>query len=255
MPLGLNLWNNRAVVDLREGLEIRDVASRKVERVVPAPPVNGGRALISDSAIVQVGRTMSSVNLATGALEWERPLVDEMQDRIGERSDSLAVRMETGSLQGVFIAFHAQSTFACSTADGSILWHTPRSASPYAWPTVHAGRVYTMALHRLRAIDEVTGALIYEVEHPELEDKVFREKTGTVARNRIAIAHESGVVATFDLMSGALMWRHEARIPLWRTAEADGRLDTSRPGTARCLCSTSPFGPSDASSRLNARST
>jgi outer membrane protein assembly factor BamB len=51
-----------------------------------------------------------------------------------------------------------------------------------------------------------------------------REKTGTLYRGRLAIGCELGYLAIFNLADGALVTVYQAKAPLWRTEEADGRL-------------------------------
>ena len=102
-----------------------------------------------------------------------------MQDRIGARSESAALRMTAASTRDdVFIAFHAGAT----------------------------------------------GDLLYDVAHRELERIAYREKMGTVFRDRLAVAYESGVLAVFNVADGTLVRFYQDRAALWQTAEVDGRL-------------------------------
>ena len=222
---GASVWRAWVVIDSNAGIELRDPATGEPDRVLP---VAGGYrvrdVVCGRSAILQTHRIVKAFDLEAGEVRWERSLVDEMQDRLGNRSESEAVRMAAGSLPDTFIAFHAGATFACSVLDGSILWQRPEVASPNSWPVVHAGRVYSPVHERFRAIDEATGDLLYDIAHPELDRIAYREKMGTVFRDRIAVAYESGVLAVFNVADGALVQFYQGRSPLWRTAEADGRL-------------------------------
>jgi hypothetical protein len=214
------------IVDSPLGIELRDPATGEVAVVHSVPGGYRGRGFTSgSSALLQTQRILRGFDLEAGQITWERPLVDEMQDRIGTRSESAGIRMQPSSTRDdVFIAFHAGATFACSVLDGSILWHRPDIWSPNSWPVVHAGRVYTPVLDRFRAIDEATGDLLYSVAHSELDRIAYLEKMGTVFRDRIAVAYESGVLAVFNLADGALVRLYQGRDALWRTSEVDGRL-------------------------------
>jgi len=72
-------------------------------------------------------------------------------------------------------------------------------------------------------LDEDTGATVYDVTHSELR-RAGREKTGTVYKGRMAVSSELGCLAIFNLSDGSLASVYESKVPLWRTAEADGRL-------------------------------
>jgi hypothetical protein len=118
---------------------------------------------------------------------------------------------------------HGGWSFGCSLKDGSILWHVPFWSPPDSWPTVHGGRLYILLRDRLVATEEATGRIVYDVTHPELRNS-YREKRGTVYSDRLAIATESGHLAVFNTGDGSLLSLYESKVPLWSTAEADGRL-------------------------------
>jgi outer membrane protein assembly factor BamB len=221
--MGVGAWEGRAIVDSDEGLELRDPRTGGV--VVTHVIAGGywGRLLTNgDLAILESEHCTKALNLATGHLEWVRPLEDEMQRRLPARTDSGAIRLAVGSRPHNLIAFYSGATFAVSAADGSILWHAP-VWGPDTWPSVHRGRIYALFWDRFFALDEETGAVVYDVHHPTLKN-AFRQKTGTVFRDRIAVALEIGWLAIFNLTNGSLVTLFDAKAPLWRTAEADGRL-------------------------------
>lgn len=59
--------------------------------------------------------------------------------------------------------------------------------------------------------------------HPELK-QAYRGKAGVVHEGRLAMPCESGHLAIFDLSDGSLLFLHQGRTALLRTAVADGRL-------------------------------
>lgn len=167
------------------------------------------------------GPSFLAVDIEKRKVAWERDLLTEMRQRLPVETTLEGVRLTCGTHEGTYVAFYSGATFGGSVADGSIAWMAP-IAAPDAWPTVHQGRVYFMYSDRFIAIDEDTGAIVWDIAHPEV--RAFREKEGTVYKDRIAITNESGHLAVFDLADGRLVTVHDAKVSLWRSAEADGRL-------------------------------
>jgi outer membrane protein assembly factor BamB len=222
--MGVGQWRGHAIIDSGAGMEIRDVRSGTILRLHEVP---GGyeawKLVYDDWAILETEHTVKAFDLSSGRLVWERGVFAEIRSRLPVTSDSRrALKMSRGTRPNLLVASYDGSTFGVSVTDGSLLWHA-RAWQPYGWPTAQGGRVYALCLNRFRAIDEETGVIVYDVEHPELKG-AYRDKTGTFYKDRIAIANESGHLAVFRLSDGALISLYTAKVPLWRTAEADGRL-------------------------------
>lgn len=221
--MGVGVWQGNAIIDSKAGLELRDTHTGDLLQTHSVRGDYSGRLLVcGDLAILESERTSKALNLVTGQLAWERALADEMRARLPAPTDTAAIKMSAGSRPELLIAFHAGGTFAVSATDGSIVWHA-NVWSVYAWPTVHEGRVYGQCVKRFWALDEATGAVIYDVTHEQLR-QAYREKNGTIYKGRMAVASEMGYLAVFGLADGALVSLYETKLPLWRTAEADGRL-------------------------------
>ncbi len=221
---GAGVWRNYVDIDGGAGLELRDPRTGDLARTIT---VAGGSdhpgTTCGDLWILPTGTPyVKGISLVSGELVWQRELVSEMAPHVSEAERQNAVTITPGSLEGVFVVRHGDATFGCSLKDGSIVWHAP-VAVPYYWPNVAAGRVYVLLFDRFIAVDEATGRILYDVTHSEL-DSAYRAKAGTIYRDRLAIPNESGHLAVFNLADGALVSLHEDKLPLWRTAEADGRL-------------------------------
>jgi outer membrane protein assembly factor BamB len=223
--MGVGLWRDRAIIDSQEGLELREPETGAVLQVyvVPGGYTDGRHLICGDLAILQCNRVViKAFDLASGQVEWERPLVEELQRRLSARSEFADLRMAIGSQLDDLVVYHGGATFGIASGDGSVVWHAD-VWSPYAWPTVHEGRIYGQCVERFWALAEDTGATVYDVTHSELR-RAGREKTGTVYKGRMAVASELGCLAIFNLADGSLASVYESKVPLWRTAEADGRL-------------------------------
>jgi outer membrane protein assembly factor BamB len=220
---GVGVWQ-RCVLLHGSDLELRDPAMGDLIRGIK---VTGGYddpgTTSNDLWILSTGSShVKAINLVSGELVWERALLSEMAPYVSEAERHNAVTITHGSLAGMFIVRYGDATFGCSLTDGSVVWHAP-VAVPYYWPNVEAGCVYVLLFDRFIAIDEATGRILYDVKHPELGG-AYRAKAGTLYKGRIAIPNESGHVAVFNVADGALVSLREDTLPLWRTAEADGRL-------------------------------
>lgn len=220
---GASTYGPHVAILTATAIELRHPATGELVRVVEVPGGvdEPGRlcgalwVLPSSTSIVR------AVNVVTGRLEWERPLLDEMAPFLRAPRLPRAVGIVPGS-EDLFVATHGGSTFGCSMKDGSIMWHAP-VAVPYYWPTVDADHVYVLLFDHFIAIDGASGKILYDVRHPEL-GSAYRAKAGTIYKGRIAVPNESGHLAAFNLADGALVSLHEDKLPLWQTAEADGRL-------------------------------
>jgi hypothetical protein len=128
----------------------------------------------------------------------------------------------------LFVAISGAHTFGGSVEDGAIRWHAAAYTAD-SRPTVADGRVYFTRGDRTVCLDEETGAIVWDAQPPELcgspaRGAAYREKAGTLYRNRIAFVYESGHLAVFSLEDGSLVSFYMARSPLWCSGEADGRL-------------------------------
>jgi outer membrane protein assembly factor BamB len=221
---GGSTWRNYVVLDGDAGIELRHASTGELSRVYDVPGGYTTRmAQLDNTFVVRNGIVCTAVDLLSGEVRWQGPLVADMRRRLGVDDAPAVLRASAGSSPETLIVFFAGATFAMSTHDGSIRWHTPDVWCPDAWPTVYEGRVYAFWGRHLWALDEETGAVIYEAEVPQ-GLKTYRERPGTVYGGRLAVAHESGLLAIFDTETGALVSQYQAKVPLWRTEEVDGRL-------------------------------
>jgi outer membrane protein assembly factor BamB len=212
------------LVDADSAIESRDARTGDVRQVYEIPSgFDFHHVEAGDRAILRQGRTLKALNLESGRMEWERPLLDEMRARLTTTFNLEGVRMVVGSRPDMLVACYDGATVGISADDGAIRWAVP-AWSPQSEPAVAAGRVYTMCVDRLTAIDELSGEIIYDVHHPELASIAGRDKTGTIYNGRIAIASELGPLSIFDLATGELVSLQRLKVPLWQTAEIDGQL-------------------------------
>jgi hypothetical protein len=208
-----------------DSIEIREPLTGHLVRTISVPGGIHDSGTLCGNILVQPVAEPSekAINLESGQVEWERDLRMEMGALLSEPSPSRFLAVLCSSHEATFLAMHGGSSFGCSLKDGSIHWHVQVWSPPDSWPTVGGGRLYVLLRDRLVAIDEATGRTVYDVRHPELWDS-YREKAGTVYKDRLAIATESGHLAVFNTGDGSLVTSYAGKVPLWRTAEADGRL-------------------------------
>lgn len=221
---GGSTWRNYVVLDGDGGIELRHAQTGELSHVCVVPEGYTTRMAQRDNTfVVRNGIVCTALDLRSGDVRWQEPLVSDMRRRLGIEDAPAVLRASAGSSPDTLIVFFAGARFAVSIDNGSIRWHAPDVWSPDAWPTVHARRVYAMCGKRLRVLDEVTGAVLYDVGLPE-ELKAYRERPGTIYSGRLAIAHESGLLAILNTADGALVSHYQAKVPLWQTEEVDGRL-------------------------------
>lgn len=200
---------------------------RLVQRVVVPDNQDSTLRVLEDRVFVDV-RTVRCVDLASGVLVWARDLVSEAARRPGvlqPRDGSPFLQYGVGSLPDSMIGYFGNSSIAFSAADGGLLWLTTGLRGGTGMRAFE-GRMYGMMGRDFWAIDERTGEVVIRRSCPQqLSDELFIRATPAVRyRNRIAIPHETGLLAIFDADDGALVGHHRAKHALWNAVEAGGRL-------------------------------
>lgn len=153
---------------------------------------------------------------------WEQPLLAQIRERFGIDHDTRVIIFIPGSSSGLIIVRRGIGTFGVSAEDGRIAWGVPLDLG-YGRADVHEGRVYGLLENRFIALDEATGAVIFDRAYPELMGIAY-PRPGVFFRGKVAYVAESGHLAVFDVADGnlAAFVLHRARLS--RVAEADSRL-------------------------------
>lgn len=219
-------WGPDLLVVGSDAIAFRDLLTGKVIRTIAIPggrQASGGK-ISGDMWVQQSGRFTVATSLESGETSWMRDARTEMEAVLGKTGpDDEWVRLVGGSGKRHVIAMNAGNSFGCSRQDGAISWHVPVWAPSGSWPTSSGGVLYMLLQGRLVAVDEDTGRILFDRMHSALE-RSYHEKAGTVYRNRLAISTETGQLGIFDLADGSLVNLYSDKLPLWQTAEADGRL-------------------------------
>lgn len=238
-PAGAARWRDLLLTYDETTYEHRDLRTGEVLKVTEFKPrIRWSLGMCGPTWILltEDGR-FCGIEPDSGAVLWERDLWTEtgafaectgslVPKSLGGSAEDLKV--VAGSHAGLFLVISGAHTFGGSVEDGSIRWHVAASTGD-SRPTVADGRVYFTGGDRTVCLDEVTGAIVWVSEPPELcgspaHGAAYREKNGTLYRDRIAFAYESGHLAVFNLEDGSLVSFYMAKSPLWCTGEADGRL-------------------------------
>lgn len=223
-------WNDY-VVSLDGGRQNVDLLESRTGRLAGRISVAGNRGsalrVSGDRAFVDI-RYVRCLSLARGDLAWGRDLASEISAAPGvgpAGSESPYLQYSSGSLPDVMVGYFGNSTVAFSALDGAMLWVTPETRG-WTGLRVFEGRIYGMRAREFWAIDERTGEVVIRRSCPqELSDELFIRATPAVRyRNRIAIPHETGLLAIFDADDGALVGHYRAKHALWNAVEAGGRL-------------------------------
>lgn len=232
-PAGGAPWRDVLLRQDKAAYEHRDLRTGEILKVIEFKPrIRWGLGICGSTWVLltEDGR-FCGIELDSGVVLWERDLWREV-GAFAERTGPLVPESLGGSAQDLklvaasrpdtFLVVSGVHTFGGSVEDGSIRWHVP-FATAQSRPTVGDGRVHFVARDRFVSIDEETGRVLWVTQPPELNN-VFREKQGTIYRNRIAFAYEPGCLAVFSLEDGSLVSFYTAKSALWCTGEADGRL-------------------------------
>jgi hypothetical protein len=213
-------------------LEIRSVTG-EVERSLDLGITASGYATPCGDLLVQktpkiddpgrAGDPIRAVQIADGRVHWTRNLLEEINERRPASKPWPAMAVTQGSMPDRFVVTREQTMACCSLADGAILW-TADVGVEYYWPLIQDGRIPVLNLGRFTVIDEATGAILVDRQHPELKG-MYREKRGSILGDLVVFVSESGHVAAFDLRTGDLVYAKEhKRVAFWGTAVADGRV-------------------------------
>jgi outer membrane protein assembly factor BamB len=236
-PLGPRRWRDDMLLTYNTlRYEHRNVWTGEIVKTTEfRPAIQCGEAICGTKWIVlSEDGLFRGVAVDSGTVLWQRDLWTEMRTfarHVGPpagETDSFGrsvedVRVVAGSRPERFLAVSGAHTLGGSVEDGSIRWHVPASTGQ-SLPTAADGCVhFTGGGGHTVSVNEETGAVLWETRPSELRD-AFREKVGTVYRDRIAFAYESGHLAVFNLEDGSLVSFYMAKSPLWCTGEADGRL-------------------------------
>jgi len=217
------VWNRRVVVKSKAAVLLIDGLTGATTDRYPLA-AKGASTLCGDRLVVlpEDDDWISSLELGTGKVMWRRELLREMGDFARFDFKTNAIGLVAGSRPTSVVATRGPVVFGLSVEDGSIRWGAPVAVT-YYWPNVHDGRIYVLLMDHFVCLDEATGEIVYDVQHPQLAE-AFLPQTGTIYGAKIAFAMETGHLAVFDLTNGRLVWLYKHKLKLGRTAEVDGRL-------------------------------
>ena len=212
----------------RKNIDVLEARTgRLLQRIAIADNGDMTLRVSGDRAFVDV-RTVRCVNLTRGVLEWERDLASEISSRPGVRppkSGSPFLQYAGGSLPDSMIGYFGNSSIGFSAVDGAVKWVTPDLRGGTG-TRAFEGRMFGMRGREFWAIDEQTGEVV--IRNPcssDLSDELFIHANPAIRyQNRIAIPHETGFLAIFDMNDGVLVNSYRAKHALWTAVEAGGRL-------------------------------
>ena len=218
------IWNGRVVAKNKVAVLLIDgLTGETTAQLGVSWPGDNAFKLCEDRILSYPSEdVIGCLDLSTGQVVWQRGLLREMGEFARFDFKTNAIGLEAGSLPGSFVVTRGPVVFGLSLEDGSIRWGAPVAVA-YYWPNVHGGRIYVLLMDHFVCLDEATGEIVYDVQHPQLAE-AFLPKTGTIHAGKIAFAMESGHLAVFDLADGRLVWLYKHKVKLGRTGEADGRL-------------------------------
>jgi outer membrane protein assembly factor BamB len=222
------LWKDQLLFSSGSALEVLDPSSGENIRSIPAPSVVAAGGRRCGNVLICGHPALTGFDLDQERVLWTHDIMAEMRALHAADEPGEMMGLACGSILGSIIATRGGMTFGCSLENGRIRW-CAKIAVPHRIPNVHEGRVYVAWSERFIAIDEATGEVVYDVKHSDLEGNpkrsfAYHAKTGTVYGHTLAVPHESGHLAVFNLKDGSLPWLHIAKVPLWSSAEVDGRL-------------------------------
>jgi outer membrane protein assembly factor BamB len=236
-PLRASLWADQIVtVTRKETLECFDSATGELVRTIALPwqPMSIGQR--SGDLQWVVPRTpegardprLCAVDLRTGVVAWERPLLDELRSSVlvPPLVDNVMHWLSSSqtSSDSISVFSHGGVTFGSRVVDGTIAWH-----APYAIPGpeffVRDGRVtFLTADHHHVSLDEATGAVIYEVDCSTELQGANQPGAGVVFNDTIAFPHQSGHLGVFNMNDGRLVDVRHEKEDLWSCAVVNSKL-------------------------------
>jgi outer membrane protein assembly factor BamB len=236
-PLGANVWRDQIVTATTDAtLVCFDAATGARVRSIQLPwqPWNTGHRSGDHQMVVPQtpegarDPRLCAADLRTGAVIWERGLLDEvapwvLEPPLTNNYLNWLASTQTSS-ESIWVFSHGGATFGARVSDGAIAWSAPY-AIPYPDFLVRDGRLtFFTADHHHVALEVSSGAVIYDVNcWPEFQGASF-PGVGAVFNNRIAFPHQSGHLGVFDLDDGLLLDVREEKEDLWTCAVVDSRL-------------------------------
>jgi outer membrane protein assembly factor BamB len=225
-------WRDNLLRRSDGGIELIDPLSGKSNERIPVSYNDAYIYLQCGSHLVLKRDSIGSYcgfDLETRRVLWERDLAADIGARVQASDRALTIQAATSP--DVFVVTpRAALTCGFSIVNGECIWQAP-VAMGYFRADVHDGRLYgqgavqggSLGWEHFISVHERTGEVVYAKSDPLLRS-CFYPKPGTFYAGRMAIAHESGDLAVFDLATGLLVWHEKLKVSLWGTAEADGRL-------------------------------
>jgi hypothetical protein len=237
--VGLGAWVWRDSIETWESdsqLALRGPTG-EIERIIDfGTDVGGYQTDCGDVIVYRTPKTDDPVHgfsLPDGRIQWQRNLHAELNERCPEHRSTSTAYFTAGSLPDVFVASRDRVVAGCSLKDGGIRWTVPDVSVPNSWPLIEDGRILIWNGTRFTVIDEATGTILVDRQHPELQGVVY-EKRGSILGDLVVFVSESGHVVAFDLQNGDLRFnKQHKKVAFWGTAVADGRVIAS--GTDRNL--------------------
>jgi outer membrane protein assembly factor BamB len=228
--VGRQRWSDMLVLFERDRQALAGVNVHTGEKrlILTAPEQVSWSILCEDTLICtftkdgQLGEQglLRGFDLRTGAVAWERDLLDEV--RFGHGVVCSHVRPISGSLVGRFLLRAGESTFGCAVADGRILWKADVGCV-YGGLVVQGGRIPILTSEEFAVVDEASGEVLCRRKHGI--PSVLHPRTGSlVSEDVFGTATEEGQVMLFDMHTAELLSWEQRRVSCNGTAAADGRF-------------------------------
>lgn len=208
-----------SMVDLRSGAVLSDVQLPGVNPEVAT--ICGNLLLVHDrfGEGGEVADPVTAVDLTTGDVVWEEPLVADVNARCKTQSEGERqhVLFQPGAAN-TFLAIRGWNLLAYSLDQASFLWQT-RFEMP-SWPLTDGEHIYSFQSGRLTGINGSTGTEIYEIFHESFRG-AYEPRQGVVSGDEVAFVTRSALLASFNKADGLLRGWYQGTPRFWGL-EVDG---------------------------------
>lgn len=188
-----------AVGDLLEVAWRRDMGEGETDDnlILSTPVIAGGRVFVLDSETNAI-----ALDLASGAVAWERELIPEHEDEDASLGGGLAYGDGL-----VFVSTAFGELIALDAASGGTVWQQNLLAPLRAAPTVADGRVFVITYdNRLFAVDAAGGEILWVHEAIIESAGLLGAAVPAVSGDLVVASFSSGEVVALRVENGRLAW-------------------------------------------------
>ena len=188
-----------AVGDLLDVAWRRDMGEGETDDnlILSTPVVAGGKVFLLDSETNAI-----ALDLASGAVAWERALIPEFEDEDASLGGGVAYGEGL-----VFVSTAFGDLIALDAASGGTVWQKNLSAPLRAAPTVANGRVFVITYdNRLFAVDAAGGEILWIHEAIIESAGLLGAAVPAVSGDLVVASFSSGEVVALRVENGRQAW-------------------------------------------------